>query len=413
MVNIHNVSRTSSREAPRTCHRVTFIAAMMLMLSCSSSRTTSPLTTESPSRTPASRQCETELGDEVPVAPRTGVSHAGGIVAVAMSASGRILVTGDDTGRVILWDVDLRESRGAVDLGSPVSALALDSSARHIYAATHGGVLQAFRANTMSELWATHTEGAFVRSISLLSRSCSLVTTNSDERSPYSVSYEVRFIAADTGEVYATVPQIQGEPWLVVAESSQQVMFTDRRSARIYTSSGHVEREILGEVAGGFARMSVSRTGERAVFRDSSGTRLWSTNSSRSTPLPRLQGWGSIAISPDGRYVADEFRGDIYIYRTDTDPPQRVMEVHGPDVLAIDFRFDGERLLASSRDGSVTVFDVRTGLSVARLVHGNVEVHVARYSATGDRILTWSVDGRTSVWSDVGTRLFDLSTDRR
>jgi len=325
-----------------------------------------------------------------------------------MNGSGSLLATGDDKGRVILWDVELRESRGAAELHSQVSALAFDRLGRHIYAATHGGVTQALWAASMREAWSTHAEGEFVIEISPLDRSCALVTTISDQHSPYSVSYEVRFISADTGSVYASVAGIRGEPLVVVADASQRVMFRDSQAARIYTSLGHAERELTGDFAGGLSRMSVSSTGDCAVLRDNSGTRFWRTDSSRATLLPRLPGWGAITISSDGYYIANEFDGDIYIYRTDTEPPQQVMELHGPNVLAMDFRFDGERLLVSSVEGTVMVYDVRTGHVLERMRHGHREVQLARYSSTGDRVLTWSVDGWTGVWSGDGALIFDL-----
>lgn len=75
---------------------------------------------------------EVRTGEKKILALQTG----GPISAIALSADGRSLVTGDDLGRIQIWEVSTGHLTKSVETGQVITALAVDTSGRMLAAAT-------------------------------------------------------------------------------------------------------------------------------------------------------------------------------------------------------------------------------------------------------------------------------------
>ena len=118
--------------------------------------------------------------------------------------------------------------------------------------------------------------------------------------------------------------------------------------------------------------------------------------------LGRFEGVESAEFSPDGKrivYCAGNTIGII-----DADNGKNLVELLGHDdyVFSASYRYDGQKIVSSSRDGTLRVWDAKEGKEIMRLKrcdsnsvsnYGNV----AKFSPNGRQILEIT-DNRVKVW---------------
>jgi WD40 repeat protein len=124
-----------------------------------------------------------------------------------------------------------------------------------------------------------------------------------------------------------------------------------------------------------------------------------------------------VRFSPDGRHAACDSSDGVYLFRLPdppakdgpAPPPEKVGEVcrfdgHVAPVLGVDFSPDGKRVISSSSDGTVRLFDARTGKLLKSMVHRNA------------RSVTFLPDGKRAISTGDGgeshVRLWDLDTGK-
>jgi WD40 repeat protein len=76
------------------------------------------------------------------VATTTGIVHSGGVTGLSLSADGEVLATGDEAGRLRLWNAADGKERKVRVANSHVSALAFDLEANFLIAANRDGTVQ-------------------------------------------------------------------------------------------------------------------------------------------------------------------------------------------------------------------------------------------------------------------------------
>jgi WD40 repeat protein len=122
----------------------------------------------------------------------------------------------------------------------------------------------------------------------------------------------------------------------------------------------------------------------------------------KSRALPGVFGVSSrVALSPDGVTIAAGYSGadgGIYLLDPQSLEPLRRWPHHSGDIFSVAFSPDSRRLLTTSQDGTVRVWDVATGNLLHTLVGHANRVLCALYSPDGLRIASGGGDNSVRLW---------------
>src|SRR5262249_11873062 len=129
--------------------------------------------------------------------------------------------------------------------------------------------------------------------------------------------------------------------------------------------------------------------------------------------LPTGEGlhWkGKFTLSSDGRHACVLSDRAVYLLRL-PDPPERAkadevwrFDGHVSNVLGVDFSPDGNWVISSSSDGTVRLFDARTGKLLKSMPHRNARS--VAFLPDGKRAISTGDTGESHV------RLWDLDTGK-
>ena len=132
---------------------------------------------------------------------------------------------------------------------------------------------------------------------------------------------------------------------------------------------------------------------------------VWNVDDpSRRTVLRGHEGtWGvnDASFSPDGeRLVTSGGDGTVRIWDVKTGKQTMLLQ-HPPYVTTVRFSPDGTRILSASQDKTARIWDAQTGIEIARLDIHNDIVQGAEFSHNGRYVVTASNDKTAGLWDSV------------
>jgi len=131
---------------------------------------------------------------------------------------------------------------------------------------------------------------------------------------------------------------------------------------------------------------------------------LWDLNKrqlSGESLFKHTKGLACVAFSPDGKMLASgTMDGTVFLWELGTQQPARRLKESGSPVWSVAFSPASKLLASGGDDNFVVLWDVEAGESQGtRLVHGDHVRTVAFYaSPDGERVLSSSLDTAISVW---------------
>jgi WD40 repeat protein len=143
-----------------------------------------------------------------------------------------------------------------------------------------------------------------------------------------------------------------------------------------------------------------------AAASEDGNIKVWDTGTGEiiSNP-PRQSGMYDIAFLADGRYATAGQDGTIRVWNPRTG--QQVLLLAGPTstVISVDGSPDGKRIVTGAYDGSLRMWDATPGKELMTIpAHAEIVWNVI-YSPNGSRLASASVDGTVKVWDSESGKL--------
>ena len=113
-------------------------------------------------------------------------------------------------------------------------------------------------------------------------------------------------------------------------------------------------------------------------------------------------GYGPIAFSPDGKYLANTNSYSSILLWYEGRIFKSALEGHTKSVNAIDFSYDSRFLTSGSDDHTVRIWDINTDSLIDTFNGHTDEVHCVAFSPDASVIASGSIDGTIIIW-DVKT----------
>jgi WD40 repeat protein/class 3 adenylate cyclase len=199
-------------------------------------------------------------------------------------------------------------------------------------------------------------------------------------------------------------------------DGARVVTAGDDGTARVWDASTGAQQALIRDRNNGILDAAISPDGNlvATMVNDPGIVRLWSASTGKLVRTILRPGAfvGSVAFSNDGQIVAAGL-GDGTLHLWNLDGRElRTIRGHAAMVTAIDFDRNDDRIVTSSRDGLVKVWDAGTGDAVLTLTGQADEVIDAAFSPDGRYVASSSVDGTVRVWILDIDELVDLARTR-
>ena len=185
-------------------------------------------------------------------------------------------------------------------------------------------------------------------------------------------------------------PLFVGSHLVVPINRAVQVIDLDS-GRRLFALVGH---------AGEVSMVTASADGNRLATAGADGAaRIWSGADGRLiSTLPTVDHARMVAFSPKGDLVATAGFAGAAIWAPAPDPPSRPFVGHRGSVYSARFDPGGTRVVTSSIDGTVRLWDATTGRQLAVAEIGSPVSHAA-FDAKGGRVVTADDSGMAAIWS--------------
>ena len=296
--------------------------------------------------------------------------HDAKVGSVSFNADGTRLATSSDDGEVMVWDISPGGTREVLNMGGS-GAVAFSPDGRLIAVGNNQGHVALHDVATGRTVFVVRRRGGPVNAIDF----------------------------DPMGKALA-VAESNGRVWLAdTATGAQRLTVPDRPF-----DSAVLDVQFNPD----------GRTFATATFADDKPVNLWKAEtgdrlSTLSYRVSDANAGHAVAFSPDGRFVSGSGFTFVRIWNlADTS----YVQIRAGVVNALAFSADGTSLAAGVNDGSLRLWNPRTGREV-KSIHRNLgEVTDVAYSPDGAALATSSTDGTVRIWdADTLESRMILATD--
>ncbi len=356
------------------------------------------------------RLWDTDTNEELAILQK----HTGWINALAFSSDGKRLASGSTDGTVHLWDAGTGELI-ATFTGHLNGVIALSFS-------PDGSRLASGSTDGTIKFWNTETGGLLPISITEHTKWIKMVSFSEESSALVSVAFNgiIDFWDLNTSQQTASEDAVHGDLLQSSALSPDGTKL----------ASAGAKATMFFEAGGSGATLS-SRMGSQRIqlTETKTGRELANLNNTDGVMNP---GNNSITFSPDGKTVAFDSSGKIYVWNTETGnsvnislideenvpenpnnadgngdfefPPGLMPRHITPSISALVFSPDGKKLISGNMGGKVQMWDAETGVALAPFLAGQ-DMEEAVKGGPGNFTVTYSDIIRALAFSSNGTLL--------
>ena len=267
-----------------------------------------------------------------------------------ISADGQLIVTGDSSGRVRLWDITGRELRAFAPHNARVQDAAFFPSGERIISASDDNRIR---------IW--DLEGEVLHTL----------RSHKDAVQDVAVSFDGRLIASASSD----------------------------RTVKIWTDEGEVVRTLEGH-ADDVVSVAFSPDGKTvASAGDDRTVKLWEVETGKLlyTFLEHDSPVRDVAFSPNGQWIASaDGSGRVIRWQPDGEVV-RTIQAHDSTATSIEFSPDSQRLLSAGRDGLLKIWNL-SGERLEMIAGHEGRIRTARFDPAGELIMSASADKTVRLW---------------
>jgi WD40 repeat protein len=297
---------------------------------------------------------------------RTLQGHLNWVAGVALSADGRLAVSGGggvhggghNGAEVKVWDADTGKLKHNLLMPNSVPAVAISRDGRRVVCGNDEGAIRAWDARTGREQYTRKAHTTDVRAIALSPDGRRIASGSRD--------HTVKVFDADTGQ--------------------------ERLTYRGHTGEGDGVWDVGGVCFSPDGRFIASGSDQGFV-------RVWDaeTGEEKLTPLSPKDFISCVAWSADGKYIVSGGRETIKIWSSVSGEELRTLTAHSDWFFSLCISPDGSRIIAGGRE-TVRLWDVETGQQKLSLAGHQDKVAGVAISGDGRRIISASHDRTVKVW---------------
>ncbi|MEX2317580.1 MAG: protein kinase [Pirellulales bacterium] len=332
--------------------------------------------------------------------------HAAEVSALAVSPNGDLIASGDDSGRIQLWqraenDAKWQHKSDLKGHNRSINALRFLPNGKRLVSASGDRTCGQWNVDTgeeLTELVLRHPD--WVSSLDISADGTQALTTCDDGKARLwrlADAVELKSISSPSEPFNSAGFSPDGRQAVVVNSAGRKV-----RIWKLANQEAALEPLLDFNRLGGLVwSATFAPDGRRALTVGGNDAQIWDLDTPRS--LMRLSPHGAVAsadISPDGQLIATgSWDQSVKIWNATTGRALRKLTGHAGYVNSIEFSPDGRELLTASDDGTARLWNVETGRPLDVIFRGHEgRVFSATYSRDGTRVLTASVEKTARIW---------------
>ncbi|HYC88046.1 MAG TPA: caspase family protein [Thermoanaerobaculia bacterium] len=330
---------------------------------------------------------------------RTLTRHTDGVLSLAFSPDGRRLLSGARDLTAVLWDTASGKALGvATGHTDWVSSVAFSPDGRYLLTGSHDRTTRRWdsRGDASPLFFASHSSSL---EAAAYSRDCRLFATAGRDgiATLWDVSsgQPIRSLKGHEHWVMALAFAPDGRSLATASWDKTVRLWSVPTGTLLRTFAGH-EEAVTALVFSPDGRLLATRGWDQSA-------KVWdvSTGAEVRAFAPKEKPVDSLAFSPDGRFLVTGWNAGARVWDTATWQQVRVIGPHtiGFELRAVAFSPDGRVLLTASGDGTVKLWNVKSGAALRTLSAHAGQVLDAIFSRDGRFILTAGGDGTAKLWN--------------
>jgi WD40 repeat protein len=321
----------------------------------------------------------------------TLVGHTKDVRRVVFDASGERIATASWDMTAAVWDANSGKQLSSLTGHTrPVNSVAFNHDGSRLVTAASDGTVKVWDVMNDKELLTYRNHRRSVRD-AVFSPSGERIASASTDKA-------IRIWDTETGKDLTVLSGHEGTVWSVAfsPDGSRVASASEDNTVKLWDVSSTTELRTFSGHDAQVNQVLFAPTGLISVG-DDRVLRWWDVVSGKEVAKLAVHPIQSISMHPDGTQVAIATTEKVIIWET-KEQRERTLDSTIKGVIKVAYSPDGERLVATSEDGLITVWDAKTGTTLFAFSHPGQAFHALSFSLDGSRLVAAGKHGPLTVF---------------